>query len=57
MSDELMEFLEKWKKLHPLFTGSMELHFRQGQLRDIHTHQKHRDHLRLPKEKDHGVQR
>jgi len=52
MCDVLMAFLDRWKKIHPMFTGSMELHFRSGELRDIHTHQKHRDYLKLPKETD-----
>jgi len=41
MSMQLTEFVQKWRVLHPKFTGSIEFHFYCGQLRDIKSHQNH----------------
>jgi hypothetical protein len=56
MKYELDEFLQQWVQQHPGFTGSLEIHFRAGAIADVHSHQKHRDMLKLPKEQDHAVQ-
>ena len=38
----LIEFLKK----HPEYTGALELYFQKGEVKDIKSHESHRDWLR-----------
>lgn len=42
----MIDFLESWHRRNPAFTGSVELHFRGGDLHDIKTSQSHRGVLK-----------
>jgi len=43
------EAIDKILGRRPQFTGAIELHFHKGQLRDVKSHESHRD-LLAPKE-------
>ena len=53
MNNVVEDFLAKWHRRNPNFTGEVQLHFKQGALKGIKTIQSHHDVLVPKEQKEH----